>query len=263
MRAPSGDHRGSRLAAPFETSARLSAPEDRSARARARRCDRRCRRCAGRRETNRLRVVAGPVRQLQGIPGAESLAPERALHRVDELLSVRRPRRGVWSARHLREVHLPVVVGMRLVDLLEDRLALRASGRRRGGGGEGKKQRRDAGTKLGLPHAGTLARCGGSSPRTAFPHLAQDRATCCCRSRTATHASQISRFWASPWRLRPRRRWTPAGSPHSAPCRCFPWWASSGTSSGSRAAAWGSPGAAGATTASPRSIPRSSWGFWR
>ena len=71
-----------------------------------------------------LRVVTRSVGQLHRFVRAEFLPPQRALHRIHELRSVRRPRLRARSARDLREVHLPVVIGVRLVDLLQDRLAL-------------------------------------------------------------------------------------------------------------------------------------------
>ncbi len=64
---------------------------------------------------------------------ADPLPPQRALHRVDQLGPVGRPRDGARTARHLRDVHLAPVVGMRHADLLQDRLAL--SLHRHGGDG--------------------------------------------------------------------------------------------------------------------------------
>ena len=40
---------------------------------------------------------------------AKLLPPERSLHRVDQLVAARHPRRGARSAGELREVHLSVV----------------------------------------------------------------------------------------------------------------------------------------------------------
>src|SRR2546426_6222609 len=49
-------------------------------------------------------------RQLLRDARADSLPPERALHRIDQLGSVGRPRDGARTARHLGDVHLAPVV---------------------------------------------------------------------------------------------------------------------------------------------------------
>src|SRR5678815_5592640 len=85
----------------------------------------------------RLIVVAWAVRELDGELSADLLPPQRAGHAVDERLAVRRPRDARRPARQLRQVHLAVVVGVRQVDLLQYRLALRA-------GGSGYRQRQHA-----------------------------------------------------------------------------------------------------------------------
>ena len=95
----------------------------------------------------RLRVVARSVGELDGVAGADPLAPERALHRVDELLPVGGPRRIARAACNLRQVHLSVVVGVRLVDLLEDREALGEGGGRGEESGDQSDQRVGAGER--------------------------------------------------------------------------------------------------------------------
>ena len=75
-----------------------------------------------------LIVVAGPGRELLGDGGADALAPERALHRVDQRRPIRCPGHRAGPARHLGDVHLPPVIGVRHVDLLQDRLALGGCG---------------------------------------------------------------------------------------------------------------------------------------
>jgi hypothetical protein len=72
----------------------------------------------------RLVGVIGPVGELAGLRAPHPLAPQRALHRVDQLAPVRRPRGGARAAGHLGEIHLAVVVAVRLLDLREDRLSL-------------------------------------------------------------------------------------------------------------------------------------------
>ena len=78
-----------------------------------------------------LVVVPGPRRELLGDGGADGLAPEPALHRVDQRRPIRRPGHRARPARRLGDVHLPPVIGVRHVDLLQDRLPLGGCG---GGG---------------------------------------------------------------------------------------------------------------------------------
>ena len=77
-----------------------------------------------------LVVVPGAIRELEGLRAADPLPPERALHRVHQLLPVGRPGRRGRAAGNLREVHLPVVVVVWDADLLEDGLALGVAGGR-------------------------------------------------------------------------------------------------------------------------------------
>jgi hypothetical protein len=70
----------------------------------------------------RLVVVSRAVGELRGRGRAQRLPPERALHRVDELPAVGRPGDGAGAARDLGQVHLSVVVAVRDLDLLENRL---------------------------------------------------------------------------------------------------------------------------------------------
>ena len=77
-----------------------------------------------------LVVGAVGIGELLGDGTIYALPPERALHRVDQPLPVRRPRRRTWPGSQLRKVELAVVVRMRQVDLRQHRLA-RADGERR------------------------------------------------------------------------------------------------------------------------------------
>jgi hypothetical protein len=96
----------------------------------------------------RLEVVTGAVRELHRRRRSEGDAPERALHREDELAPVTREGRGARPARELGKVHLTVVVAVRDLDLLEHRLAQGGPGGRRRGPGREKEQ----------GHRGTLVR---------------------------------------------------------------------------------------------------------
>ena len=113
----------------------------------------------------RLRVVAGAVGQLDGLARAEALAPERALHGVHELLAVRGPRRSARAARDLREVHLPVVVRMGFVDLLEDREALRRRERCGQAAAQERYGRERALENRGESHAADSRSFPGASPQ--------------------------------------------------------------------------------------------------
>ena len=71
-----------------------------------------------------LIVVPGVPGDLDRHARADLLAPQRALHRVDQIAPVGRPRDRAGTARHLRHVHLAPVVGVRHGDLLEHGLPL-------------------------------------------------------------------------------------------------------------------------------------------
>ena len=60
-----------------------------------------------------FRFTYNDVGELDRFPGSEPLAPERTLHRVDQLRAVGRPGRGRRPTGGLREVHLAEVVGVR------------------------------------------------------------------------------------------------------------------------------------------------------
>ncbi len=80
-------------------------------------------------------MVVGAGRDLLDVHGArrrrrDRSGPERSLHRDDQLVPVGRPGDRGRTARHLRQIHLPVVVVVRELDLLEHRLALGQDGAR-------------------------------------------------------------------------------------------------------------------------------------
>ena len=85
IRLPSGDQRGSRLTAPSRRSAVDAPVADRAGGARWRRPGTRRTRSAARRRPVRLVVVARPSVSWPRLRAPEPLAPERALHRIDQL----------------------------------------------------------------------------------------------------------------------------------------------------------------------------------
>src|SRR6476620_4183988 len=65
----------------------------------------------------RLVVVAWGVGELIRLFATNDLAPERASHAVDQLLTIRRECQCRWTSSQLGQIHFAVVVVMRQLDL--------------------------------------------------------------------------------------------------------------------------------------------------
>ena len=152
----------------------------------------------------RLGVVAGPVGQLDRLLRAESLAPERPLHRVDELLPVGRPRRGArvrWSPAAGTSPG-------------SSRGAARRSASGRAGAAperaEARRRRRQRAAQWPMNEARLVARRHSGTMRRAKstrgpPRHSRGIGNLLPPKPYANTCVSNGRFWASPWQLRSRR----------------------------------------------------------